>query len=259
MARITKKDIYKAYGIEFDGDHILSPVGGWIAPLLVNGNTKLGLGVWTYSTLPGTGIYTIDIDGESIDVRGTCHCDCVGCYAKTGRYNCDNVVRSNAIKTLLAREHIEFMTMAIVAQIHADGIKLCRIHAAGDFDNAEYIKAWRQIAINCQGTTFWTYTKVKAAENAFNDIANVNVVKSVIEGVGYNFGHVDYIIDLYNRLTAAGAKVHVCRCGIDKNQHCNDCKGCVENDFVLFVEHSTGYNAKIDPRYNELVKLIDSQ
>lgn len=251
---MTKKEIYAAHGIEFDGGKILSPLG-WIAPLLKNGNEKLGPGVWTFSTLPGTGEYTVTINGTAATVRGTCKCDCPGCYAKTGHYNRSNVKLSNAINTIIARDYPEFMVNAITAQIDADNIRLCRIHAAGDFSTEEYIDSWRKIIAAAPGASFWTYTKNPDAERAFDDLNNINIVKSVIPGIGFNFGHCDYILDAFNALQSAGAKVHVCKCGFDKNQHCVNCKGCIENDFVLFVEHSTGYKAEKDPRYNELMSI----
>lgn len=50
--RITKKDIYKEFGIEYKAGKILSPIG-FINPLLVNGNSKIGDGVYHFSMLAG--------------------------------------------------------------------------------------------------------------------------------------------------------------------------------------------------------------
>ena len=255
---MTKKEIYAQHGIEYKDGSILFN-GEYIPELLKDGNTKLGKSVWTWSMLPGNMEYTVEYNGKTITAAGTCICNCVGCYAQTGFYNMPNTKYSNALKTVIARTDAEFMANAIIAQIHASNIKLVRIHASGDFFSTDYVNDWRRIVRECPNTMFWTYTKNRDAEHAFDDLANINIVKSIIDGVGYNFGHCGYIIDLYNRLKAAGAKVHICRCGIDKNQHCNDCKGCAENDFVLFVEHSTAYKASADARYNELVELIDAQ
>lgn len=105
----------------------------------------------------------------------------------------------------------------------------------------------------------WTYTKIKEYETLFDGLNNANVVKSVINGVGFNFGHCDYIIATYKKLKAMGANVYICRCGIDKNQHCQGCMHCVNCQFVLFIEHSTSYKAEKDPLYNELKALIESQ
>lgn len=259
----SKANIYKQYGIEYANGKIYHPVFGWINPLLINGNAKLGKGVWTFSTLPTNKIY--DVTLETVDgpktfyIAGTCPCCCDGCYATKGFYNMPSVVASLAMKTWLVRVDVDFVRRAIIAQIIADRITICRIHAAGDFCTAAYIDAWRAIVAACPGTVFWTYTKNAAAETAFDGLVNINVVKSIIHGYGFNFGHCDYIIRVYHALKAAGRKVHICRCGIDKNQHCTNCHGCIENEIVLFVEHSTDYVAEKDPAYAELKALIDAQ
>lgn len=256
---MNKKAIYARHGIKFENGKIEAPFFGWIAPLLIDGNSKLGKGVWTFSTLPGTAKSTIEINGVEYSVFGTCPCDCKGCYAKTGFYNMPSVFKSNFIKTWLSRFAIDFVKRAIIAQIEADNIKLVRIHASGDFFSAEYINAWREIVKACGATLFWTYTKNAEAENAFNDLENINIVKSVIRGYGFNFGPCGYILKVYKALKEMGKGVYICRCGIDKNQHCTNCKGCATNDFVLFIEHSTSYKAEDDPRFPELKAIIEAQ
>lgn len=260
MKRTTKKAIYAEYGIEYANGKIKSPIFGWINPLLINGNDKLGRGVWTFSVLPTNKMFHVDFGNDLImDILGTCPCWCDKCYATRGRYVFDNVIAANARKTVFVRLYTDFLYNAIVAQIQADKIKICRIHAAGDFCDLGYIGMWRKIVQNCPETVFWTYTKNNVAENAFDDLENINVVKSCIPGIGFNFGHCDYIIRVYHALKAAGKKVYICRCGIDKMQHCTNCHACIENEIVLFIEHSTEYKAEKDPLYPEIVKLIESQ
>lgn len=257
--RLVKSEVYAAYGIEYKAGKIYHPVLGWINPLLVDGNTKLGKGVWTWSMLPTNSSYSMTINGELVTIYGTCPCRCVGCYATVGNYRFNSVIYSLFIKTWLARHDIDFVKRAILAQIQADSIKLLRIHAAGDFFSVEYIAMWCDIVKATPETMYWTYTKNPAAENAFNDFSNANIVKSIIPGYGFNFGHVDYIMNVYKALKEMGKSVYICRCGIDPNQHCTNCHGCADHEYVLFVEHSTGYKATEDPNYGELVKLIESQ
>ena len=195
----------------------------------------------------------------SFDVMGTCPCNCPGCYAMTGNYRYESTVKSLAVKTILAREYPEFTRRAIMAQIKADNIQFIRIHASGDFFSSEYVQLWKDIANAFPGVTFWTYTKNRDAENAFNDIANTNIVKSVIPGKGFNFGHCDYILSCYEYLKNAGKSVYICRCGIDKNQPCTNCKGCSKNEYVLFIEHSTEYKAEKDSLFPVLKKIIEDQ
>ena len=145
---MKKAEIYREYGIEYKNGKILSPIG-WINPLLINGNSKLGKGVWTWSMLPSNKPFTVFINGEESIVYGTCPCDCVGCYAQTGFFKMPSVIESLAIKTYIARHFTAWFINAIIAQIHADNIRLCRIHASGDFFSDAYINAWKEIALQC--------------------------------------------------------------------------------------------------------------
>lgn len=256
---LSKKQIYVKYGIEYKSGKIYHEEFGWINPLLVDGNSKLGKGVWTFSTLPTNKLYNVAINGKTYEIMGTCPCHCIGCYATTGNYRFSNVITALAIRTWLARFDMDFVKRAILAQIEADNIKLFRIHASGDFFNDEYIQMFVEIVSTAVNTVFWTYTKNTKAENAFDDFSNANIVKSIIPGYGFNFGHCDYILKVYKALKELGKSVYICKCGIDSNQHCTNCKGCSEHDFVLFIEHSTGYDAMSDPAFPELKAIIENQ
>ena len=243
MAKVMKKDVYKAYGIDYVNGYIVSPIG-LIKPLLIDGNEKIGKGVYHFSTLPTNKEYHVTVNDNEYTVLGTCPCHCDGCYATKGNYRYQSTLDSLGMRTIIVREYLAFAEKAILAQIKADNIKLLRIHASGDFFNLEYIEMWKRIASANKAATMWTYTKNPIAENAFNDIDNFNVVKSVISGKGFNFGHCDYILSLYEYLIEMGKSVYICRCGIDKNQHCNTCSHCATSDYVLFIEHSTSYKAE---------------
>ena len=261
MKKATKKDIYAKYGIDFVNGKIVSPIGN-ICELLKEGNSKTGKQVYTFSLLPGTTNYNIDIDGKQYTIPGTCACDCVGCYAKTGHYNHDNTIRSMAINTYLVNNHIEFVKKCIMAQLEYIGKGEIRIHAAGDFNTKnpkQYTQTWYEIAKSNKSFLFWTYTKVKKYESLFNNLDNANIVKSIIPGVGVNFGKCEYIINAYYTLKELGKTVYICKCGIDKEQHCQSCGICATYEYVLFIEHSTGYNAEKDPLYNKLVNIICNQ
>ena len=242
--RTTKAMIYARYGIIYNAktQTIETPIGP-VRELLKAGNSKTGKAVRTWS----------------ID-RTTCPCICPGCYAGTGFYNTASVQESLRRNTELTRDHLEFVNRAIRAQLETlpAGTEI-RIHAVGDFFSGEYLEMWHEIAKDFPSMIFWTYTKVRAFENAFQDLENANIVKSVVPGFGFNFGHCDYVIDMYKALVKLGVKVHICRCGIDPDQHCQGCHKCSECEYVLFVEHSTDYVATEDPRYAELVELVENQ
>lgn len=57
---------------------ILSPEFGWINPLLINGNDKLGKGVYTFSILAGNALKHYIIDGRDYELLATCPCNCTG-------------------------------------------------------------------------------------------------------------------------------------------------------------------------------------
>lgn len=253
-----KAKIYKEYGIVYKRGKLLSPVG-WVNPMLINGNHKVGSGVWTFSTLPGTLYYDFTFDGQPYSVKGTCPCNCPGCYAMAGFYKTYSVKVALGIRTVLARGFIDWLQRAIMAQIKADHIKLLRIHAAGDFFNREYIDMWRAIAMAFPGAVIWTYTKYSPAEKAFDDVSNVHIVPSIIPGKGLNYGTCAHVLGLYWYLKEIGASVYICRCGFDKTQHCNNCTGCTKNTFVLFLEHSTKYKPELDPLYPVLCEIVNGQ
>ena len=262
VKRLTKKQVYAKHGIEMNKDGKILSIIGWIPELLKEGNDKTGKLVYTFSLLPGTAVFEMDIFGNIITVKGTCCCDCVGCYAKTGRYNCDNVIHSMAVNTFLVNNDIDFVYRAIMAQLEYIGRGEVRIHAAGDFNTAnpeEYAAMWKSIAKKNNTFRFWTYTKVKRFESLFDGLKNANIVKSVIPGIGVNYGHCDYIINAYYTLRELGKSVYICRCGIDKNQHCQNCGVCATYEYVLFIEHSTEYKAEKDPSYGKLIEIINNQ
>lgn len=246
--KMSKKEVYAKYGIEYNNGKIKDPNGNWINELLKEGNTKTGKHVLTWSMRPGK--------------EGTCVCTCEGCYAMTGLFNMPSVKESLARNTALVNDHIDFVKRAIMAQLECIGDAEIRIHAAGDFntkDPEQYVAMWHDIAAAFPGSKFWTYTKMSRFENAFDDLKNANIVKSLIPEKGVNYGHCDYIMELYAYLKAMGKNVYICRCGIDKNQHCENCGHCSTADYVLFIEHSTDYQAEKDPLFEELKALIESQ
>ena len=180
----------------------------------------------------------------------------------------DNVRASNMRKYILAKMYPEFVAMAIIAQIHIDGIDQCRIHAAGDFFSNDYVDMWRAIIIMCPDVTFWTYTKVDYALKAFDDLENITITPSMLpDNMGYNFGTCGELLDKYHTLTAAGYRVHICACGTPFQKHCAECTcGCKavgkDCDYVFFIKHSTpDYKAgKNDPvEYAAICEIIAKQ
>lgn len=282
--RITKKDIYAAYGIEYKKGKIFCDVlNAWINPVLKNGNKKIGKGVATFSITAGNKKISEDIirkvtenlnkeytETEMHTLRvmcgGTCSVSCPGCYAQSGCYQFFSTKVSLAKNTYIAHTAVNWLFNAICAQIEADKFKAVRIHAAGDFFSVQYVDMWSAVADRFHDVIMWTYTKQRgkfaamdAALDRFEAHSNCNIVKSLTEDGKVNYGTALYIMMLYKELKAQGKAVYICRCGIDKEQHCNDCKHCSEAEYVLFLEHGTAYKPENDPDFPAFVELVNSQ
>ena len=256
---MAKKEVFKNYGIEYANGKINHPVLGWVRLPIINGNAKIGKGCYHFSILPTKAKSEITINGAHYVLYGTCPTTCGGCYATKGNYRFQSVKNALGMRTWLAVNDLDFLKRAIMAQIKAEKIEVLRIHAAGDFFSMAYVDMWREIARKFPDVIMWSYTKKAAAENAFNDLENVNIVKSIIPGYGFNFGKCGYIQKVYNGLKKSGKSVYICKCGIDKNQHCINCGACRTKEYVLFIEHSTDYRAENDADFPELKKIIENQ
>ena len=247
----SKKAVYAKHGIIYDpktGKIWFPLLQIWICELLKQGNSKTGKRVYTWSLPAGK--------------DGTCICNCSGCYAMTGFYQMDSVKNALALNQYIIENDVGFFYKAVSAQLEIIGSGEIRIHASGDFNTRNslaYATTWKVLVSENPDCLFWTYTKMREYETLFDDLENGNIVKSVINGIGINYGHCGYIMMAYRKLKSLGANVYICRCGIDKNQHCERCGHCGKADFVLFIEHSTDYKAEDDPDFPELVRLIESQ
>ena len=270
--------IYNKYGIEIKNGKLVTPIQGIaIHPILKDNNSKLNGKpedkkarlddpaanhnvVWTFGTLP------TDLEFESKScgtIKGTCNCTCTNCNGKIACYGMQGFYKFNidnmAIKTVLIRKYLEWVKNAILAQLEIIGANVdIRLHDTGDFDSIEYLNMWIDIIKACPNNRFWTYTKHEEYSNAFDALPNANIVQSILP-CGYNFGHIDYILQAYRYLVAIGIKPYICRCTIDKKQHCYNCNSCILYKYVLFVEHSTEYDATKDAHFEDMKKVLEMQ
>ena len=272
-----KELVYASYGIIFDAstNTINAPCFGFIKPLLKQGNTKTGKPCFTYSTLPTNSIFdrkkyskelARDMDRAGIKViSGTCSCNCRNAYCKEGHYRHENVLASLFRNTYLQRAYPDWAARAIRAQIDAEGLKIVRIHAVGDLEK-EAVDLFLTVCPETPSVQYWTYTKNKEAEQAFDSIPNVNIVKSLCPdgdgGTVVNFGKCGDVARLYRAMKKAGYSVYLCPCGIDKEHDvkCSECKKCASYDYVLFIMHSVkGYDAKKDPDLKMVLDILEEQ
>lgn len=260
MKTATKKAIenlgFKIYGNFVMIESVLYPLP------LVQGNDKLGKDVWHASTLPTNQDITVENPetGDTITETGTCPLSCPGCYGTAGHYVHNDIKYYLIMRTKLLRQYPDIYFKLVRIQLENENIKKLRIHATGDFIPGEAL-SYYNVLIDFPSIKAWTYTKVTGDTDIslLDTLENVNIVKSIIPGRGFNFGPVAYIAATYYYLLNQAESVYICRCGIDKNQHCSNCDGCSDHKYVLFIEHSTGYNAAADYGYNKMIQLIESQ
>lgn len=223
----------------------------------MQGNPKLGEGVFTYSRLPGK-------------VGGTCpgssdECEAI-CYAKRVVMNVPvwDVWRLNSQPGEMVQatiggddyyERYELPTLPT-------GAKLVRIHVSGDFDTVAYVRAWLRLVQAHPDVKFWGYTRSWRVEElsfhlrALRDQPNVQLFASIDESIN-EMPHPDWRrawIDGDGRLVGEGANRHVMssRTGqIERNvafvcpeergikASCAACGYCIDgqrND-VIFLKH----------------------
>lgn len=246
---------YKVYGNYVMVDEILYPLP------LVFGNDKIG-DVHQSSTLPTSGeIVSRDKDGNETTEKGTCPMTCPGCYGTCGFYRFNSTKYILTMRTRLLRRHPKAYFELVKIQCKYENVHKLRIHVTGDFIEGE-ADGFRQVLAEFPGIISWTYTKNEGRDDIerLNEMPNCNVVKSVLpNGHGLNYGTVAHVASNYYYLKREGKSVYICRCGIDPNQHCDDCTGCTDHEYVLFLEHSTGYDPTTDYGYDKLVELINNQ
>lgn len=112
--------------------------------MLFRGNSKLG-DIWTFSLPAGD-----SCPGETETCAGLC-------YAKGGFFRMPSVKISQARAFEVSKKPSFVPNM--IAFIKRFGIKMIRIHAAGDFYSGGYANRWGKIIKACTGTQFYAYTR----------------------------------------------------------------------------------------------------
>lgn len=135
--------------------------------MLASGNSKLGHLLHSFS----------------IPARDTCPgatsaCLAV-CYAKRGHFRWGSTKQSH--QRNWQRSLRNDFVAEIVAEVAAKRVKILRIHSAGDMYSAKYIRKWIEIARQCPGTVFFTYSrswrmpKLRRALREFSQLPNVRL------------------------------------------------------------------------------------
>lgn len=162
---------------------------------ITKGNTKLGAGIYTYSTLPGDAEHLLrSASGEVLcSIPGTCTGNCEacfshGCYAvNAARRYAPTVIPAWGRNTLLKRDGSVMAKIdAFIAHKNAttkEGVRMFRINVSGEIENCEELEQWDALARKYPKTQFGLYTKNYAAlakflakhgETARNFVINVS-------------------------------------------------------------------------------------
>lgn len=148
---------------------------------LSKGNSKIGKGIWSWSTLPGNSEHLLTLSSGKTaviltDIPGTCskHCESCfdhGCYAvNSAKLHHNAVIRAWAENTILLRSgrafHMidEFITKKNAKFLKSKNpedlvVRTFRINVSGEIESAEEFHRWDMLAANHPEVTFSVYTK----------------------------------------------------------------------------------------------------
>ena len=126
-----------------------------------------------------------------------------------------------------------------LAKIAKSKMRVVRIHQSGDFYSQEYVELWERLAAKYPEIKFYGYTKVDSILDltSFESLANVAVVKSLVDGKYRNYGTVNYV----QRMSVKHNAV-VCPATYGENKaeiKCGkQCSACInKGTSVFFVQH----------------------
>lgn len=131
---------------------------------IVNGNSKLGKGVYALNLLPGDEPLSTKDKGQLTNVSGTCKGCCDGCkdfcYAisDTRRYH-NTCIPSLARNTLVARNDLDGMFEQVKEQLIKKNAKVLRYHSSGEIETYDYLLHMVKTARELPNVYFYFYTK----------------------------------------------------------------------------------------------------
>lgn len=112
---------------------------------LVQGNEKLGSGIFAFNITPG------------LTCPGATDACSKVCYARRYMRQYENA-KTASDQRYTASQLPEFVD-GMTAEIHQRGATVVRVHSSGDFYSNAYINDWIKIVKACPQTAFYTYTR----------------------------------------------------------------------------------------------------
>ena len=131
---------------------------------LVNGNHKVGKGIWCFNTLPGDEPLCNSTKGQLTNIKGTCGGCCDGCasacYAiRDAKYHHNSVIPSLSRNTLIARHNIDNMFEQLKNGLIKNKANVLRWHSAGEIESYTYLLHMVKLAVEMPQVQFYCYTK----------------------------------------------------------------------------------------------------
>ena len=188
--------------------------------LLVKGNKKLDKSILCWSISP---------------IKSCPNCqDCKkSCYANKSYRMWPNVKKCWDSNLEMAHDG-SFKGKIIKELATAKNVTAVRIHVAGDFFSQMYLNDWKEIASLFPDINFYSYSKTFHLFDFSELIAleNVNVINSITDDNGINFGDEKRVTELLEQ------GYTICPTAYWKTVICGlDCKICHKESKVAFLVH----------------------
>lgn len=213
---------------------------------LVNGNQKVGKGVWCFNLLPGAKPLSNSTRGQLTNVSGTCNGCCDGCEGKCyavrdGKLHHNACIPAWSKNTLIMRNDIESMFTQLKNGLIKKKAKVLRWHSAGEIESFDYLLHMVKLAVEMPDVQFYCYTKrfdfVSQYLRDFkkfpkNFVVNISVWHD--NDKGYDFGKCNkFVYD--DGSDPKIAKMRHCP-AVDKNGHstgvkCSQCGWCFKGNY----------------------------
>lgn len=143
------------YEIYFNGENHIH---------VIDGNKKLGKGVFNISLLPSDKPLKLKSGVQLTNLKGTCGGCCESCKNNCYAVNScvchhNSVIPAWGENTLLARENMEEFFRQLEIYFNDNIISVFRWHVGGEFFSKEYMKAVYEFCAKHSETRFYAYTK----------------------------------------------------------------------------------------------------
>ena len=163
-----------------------------------------------------------------------CPVQCKSCYAKKAEVRFPNTLAKRRRNYLAAQQ--EDFTDSIITEIRKSRINIVRPHSSGDFFSQVYVNKWQTIAATLYDTNFYAYTKRKQDFDFthIDELPNFNLINSLTEDGGYNYGTKEYC----DTLVQQGYYLCPCIKGHNDTADCMvSCQQCLTEPKVCFEIH----------------------